>query len=156
MGWKYTSSAKATKAALLKASACATRDTARAIARSAATRAVRDTGALAASLYVSDATPGNTGGSQSGYGAAVSAATSANSRAGIEPEVPQSAAPDGVMKCAVASAVDYAEEIEKGGYSAGGYRAPKPFLEPAAAEERPGFESRLDGALRAVEARQKL
>ena len=158
MAWKYKSNSNVTKQALLKAVGKATRDTAKAIAKGAKGASPVDTGALKASVYWSDSMPNSIGGDRSGYSAATAAAISANSEvtAHIEPEIRAPATTPGVLKCAVASAVEYAEAVEKGGYTGNGYRAAKPFLSPSATEQEPQFEARVNGALRTVEARQKL
>lgn len=100
------------------------------IQRHAQMRAPVKTGALRASLY----TVTN---EAHGYGEAVGNAEAKAAGKGkrVDPAPPMKDARDS-MEAHVASGVNYAVKVEEGD----GNRPPKPFLGPAANEERPRFE----------------
>jgi hypothetical protein len=107
-------------------------DTANAIRQAAADGAAKDTGSMAAGLYV--ATPGG-----SDYGERSAAAATANPKAGILPEVDKPAA----GSATVAGSVDYSVFLELGTV----HQAAQPFLAPAAEGERDRFTDRIAAAV---------
>lgn len=155
MGWKYKSKAIPIRTLLLKEVAKATRATATEIARDAKSRARKSSGAMKESVYVSDSGLSVVVSPRSNYPTATAAAISANPAVApqIEAEVAPSA-PDGVARSTIGVAVDYAREIEEGGYTAGGYRAPASFLKPAATAQEAPHEARVAAAIRKVESKR--
>ena len=135
-GWTYKSEVKGVKQALLRKVAKATRDTGKAIVTGAKDKVPSpDTpgpfalGALKAAIHLVDGTP-------------------ANLVASSDP---------GILVVAVDEPLDYAENVERGGFDmTHGYRAPGPHLGPAASDQQPEFTNRVSAALRDLERERKL
>ena len=131
---QFTNNIDALMKALDRAARDACDETAASIAEDARGNCPRDSGALAASIYVAHEDGTST------YGEATGQASALNPKTEFEPELKlDDASAEGVHQAAVEVAANYANIIHEG-YGA---RAGRPFLEEAVNNGKGDFEKRL-------------